>query len=424
MRSEPETSAMRAPAAFNRETRAFVLGLGTNGLGAVRSLGEVGIGVTGLDWEGGAPGFKSRYCQAIRCAHPISNPDQVLDQLLRASDRYATRPVLIPTTDVFVHFMSLHRAQLAERFLFALPDGQILEALVNKRLQYELAERIGTPYPRTFYPESAEDVASMKHDVEYPALLKPYYSHLWHPIFGNKGFPVSSPDELERRFAQVLPSRLPVVVQSVIPGPSSNLYSARIYIDLFNRPLAVFTTHKIRQHPMDYGISTFAESVRSEEVGRLGLDFLQGVQYRGIGCVEFKRDARDGKFKMIELNARLTGSNILARHCGVNFPLITYLDLTGQEPKPCEVYRVGVKWLDAVNDFQAFWSHHRRGELSFFQWVRSIASARSFAHFDWRDPLPFLTANDYGLKYARLPLYLMRYWRGRPDSASTRKAQA
>jgi threonine dehydrogenase-like Zn-dependent dehydrogenase len=84
---------------FLRKARAFVLGLGATGLGAVRSLGAVGISVTGVDWEPDAAGFKSRYCDAIRCADPAQEPEQVLDDLLSEGDKLDRPAVIIPTGD-------------------------------------------------------------------------------------------------------------------------------------------------------------------------------------------------------------------------------------------------------------------------------------------------------------------------------------
>ncbi len=42
---------------------AFVLDMGSNGLGIVRSLAPLGIPVVGVDCNPNAPGLKSRYCK-------------------------------------------------------------------------------------------------------------------------------------------------------------------------------------------------------------------------------------------------------------------------------------------------------------------------------------------------------------------------
>jgi predicted ATP-grasp superfamily ATP-dependent carboligase len=59
--------------------------------------------------------------------------------------------------------------------------------------------------------------------------------------------------------------------------------------------------------------------------------------------VEFKKDQRDGRFKLMEINPRFWGSLNLAIQSGVDFPYLFYdMALTGD----CDVvldYKVGVK---------------------------------------------------------------------------------
>jgi len=42
--------------------------------------------------------------------------------------------------------------------------------------------------------------------------------------------------------------------------------------------------------------------------------------------VEFKRDPRDGKFKLMEINPRLWQWHGLAAACGIDLPRIAYAD--------------------------------------------------------------------------------------------------
>ena len=394
---------------FSHNHSAFVLSLFDTGLGAVRSLGRAGVSVIGLDFNPDMPGFKSRYCTAKLCPDPVHQPDEMLRFLLNEGKRLERPGIVFPASDAFVLFLSRCRDDLKAYFRFALPSPDVLEAIVNKRRQYELAQRVGTPYPQTFYPENRKDVHRIKDEVEYPAFIKPYYSHLWKERFSNrKGFKVHTPEELTDRFDDILPTGLQVMVQSVILGPNTNHFKVNVYIGTTGEPLAVFTLRKIRQYPPEFGVGTLVESVRYPELAELGLQFFQGIGYRGIGSIEFKRDERDGQLYMIELNPRLWQQNIQATVCGINFPLIQYLDLTGQTPAPQMEFKEGVKWWDAQADFQSFWWYFRRGQLSPGDWVRSWMGARSFATFAWDDLGPFFQANKWGLKYLRLPLYLLR----------------
>lgn len=392
--------------------KAFVLSLFDTGVGAIRSLGRAGIPVIGLDTDPQMPGFRSRYCEARQCPHPIYAPEALLTFLIAEGKRLDAPGVLFPASDAFALFLSRYRQELEAYYYFILPEANVMEAIIDKRRQYEMAARTGTPYPTTLYPQTMEEVRQIKDQLQYPAFIKPCVGHLWREKFGgtHKGFKVQNPAELLARYEEIFLTGLPALVQPVILGPNTNHFKVCAYINQQGQPLAVFTLRKLRQYPTEFGVGTLVESLHFPELAELGLNFFRGIDYRGIGSIEFKRDERDGQLKMIELNPRLWQQNIQATACGMNFPLIQYLDLTGNHPHAQMNFREGVCWLDAMADFQSFWDYHRQGKLSSWEWIRSWARARSFATFASDDLGPFLKANRCGAKYLRLPLYLVRHF--------------
>jgi D-aspartate ligase len=396
---------------FRRSHIALVLGLFDTGLGAVRSLAREGICVLGFDADPSMPGFKSRFCRGKVCPDPVHKPDELVQFLVKEGKQFESPGILFPATDVFVLFVSRYRDDLSPHLHFVLPSANVLEAIVDKRQQYNLAEKVGTPYPATWYPETLEEVECIKRVMDYPVFIKPCIGHLWRGKFGgiHKGFKVHTPRELIARFEEILPTGLQVMVQSIILGPNTNHFKVNVYIGENGEPLALLTLRKIRQFPTEFGVGTLVESIHYPELVELGLKFFKGIGYRGIGSIEFKKDERDGKLKMIELNPRLWQQNGLATACGINFPLIQYLDLTGQSREPQADFPDGVKWLDGIADFQAFWDYHKRGELSFWKWISSWKGTRAFSSFAWDDLGPFFKNNQYGLKYLRAPLYAMRH---------------
>ena len=366
---------------MNTRARAFVLGMGVNGLGVARGLGEVGIRVTGVEPAGWAPEFYSRYCERLVCPSPEAEPERVLEVLLAEGAKLERPAVMLPTGDAFLRFMSRHRDELRRCFLFALPAPSVSEALVDKWLQHEMAVRAGIPCPWTFHADSVPEIARIKDQIEYPVFLKPCVSHLWTPVFRTKGFRVNDPGDLERRLNEIGPSGLDVIIQAIVPGPNLNHYCVCAYSDDSSRPLGLFTFRKIRQYPTDFGLGTLVESVRAPDAAELGTRLLERVRFCGPATIEFKRDARTGELILIEVNPRLGLKNIQATRCGVNLPLIAYLDLTGQKPAPVTHYRDGVRFLVLGKDFRAFLDYYRRGELGPIEWVRSVLTARVFPYF-------------------------------------------
>ena len=378
---------------------AFVLALGFPGLGAVRSLGRAGVPVVGLDPTPGGVGFASRYCVAARCPNPTTEPERMIEYLLDHARRLDEPAVLSPASDAFVLFISRHRDVLQEHFRFNLPSPEVMESAVDKRKLYEMAERVGVAYPTTFYPDTMDDVHRIKHEIEYPVYIKPYYSHLWSAAFpkSGKGIKALTPDELVRGYERVFGAGVQAMVQSIILGPASNIRTARVYVAEDGTLLALLTTRTVRQWPVEFGVGTMLESAWDAEFAEMGTTFFRDIDYRGIGTIEFKRDDRDGVYKVTDLNPRWWGSINLAPSSGVDFPLIHYRDLTGQPLPPQTAFKEGVRWVDGRGDLGSAWTLIREGTLTPGQWARQWLGARSFSTFALDDPKPFLKKYQYGM---------------------------
>jgi D-aspartate ligase len=376
---------------------AFVLGMREMGLAVARALGREGIRVFGFEIASPrrprAPGFSSRYFVARHCPDPRSEPEALLRLLASYAERHASQPVLFFTDDLWIDFVVRHRDALARSFRFALPPPLVADALLDKRKQMALAWRGGLACPATYFPETRDDVEAIRHSIEYPAFIKPCFSHVWRERFRGdvkKGFRVDSPEELIERFDQVLATGLPVIVQSVVLGLTRNHLKFCAYIGRDWTPLATYTGRKLRQYPVQFGVGTLCESAAIPEVAELGLRFLAKVGYRGYASIELKRDDRDGQIKFIELNGRPVLHQALMVDAGVNFPLVEYLDVTGLPQRPIAAQRCGLKWWLAAEDVKSFLSLRRSRRMSFVEWVRSWAGARSFGVFALDDPLPVI----------------------------------
>lgn len=366
--------------------------------------------MVGLDPDGTHIGFTSRYCDAEVCPHPVREPGQLVEFLLDQAKHLDEPGVLSPASDAFVLFMSRHRADLEGHFRFILPSPEVVEASADKRKLYELAQRVGVPHAATHYPNDMADIHAIKHDIEYPAYIKPYHSHLWQMAFPGtgKGIKVFSPDELVASFERIFPTGNEAMVQSIIAGPASNIRSVRAYIDRDGEVLGAFTNRKIRQFPTEFGRAVLAESIHDPDLREMGLKFFRDIDYRGFGLIEFKRDDREGVLKATDLNPRWLKTVNLATDAGIDFPLTHYLDLIGTPPPPQMQFKAGVRWLDAIGDVASARTLHREGALTIQDAARSWLGVRSFAVFakdDWR---PFLKEYDYGRRLARAPLNRLR----------------
>jgi predicted ATP-grasp superfamily ATP-dependent carboligase len=173
-----------------------------------------------------------------------------------------------------------------------------------------------------------------------------------------------------------------------IPGPDHLLSSYYTYIDRNDKPIFHFTKKVIRRFPKNEGLTSYHITDWDPEVAELGLRFLSGIKYRGLANVEFKRDLRDGRLKVVECNARFTAPQELFVRCGLDTASLVYDDLVGLPLPESFEYKQGVRLWYPMRDFMAYRQLSRMNELSFGQWLKSIWHWQALPFFNATDPLP------------------------------------
>lgn len=368
---------------------AFILGVESNGLSFLRSLGRRGIPVVAVDsWHN--PGMVSRYCTPAVVPDAEENEPgllRVLEELARASP---SRGVLIATGDAYVLFAAKHRRDLAAHFDLRVSDHETLVTASNKRKLYEFAQRHGVAAPRTLFPEDQpiEDVADQ---IGYPCLVKPYFSHLWrnHPLNRvGKAAEVRTAGELTAAYRAMARSGLDFMVQETVAGGDDQLFGVYAYLDEASEPLGLFTKRKVRQHPRHLGDGSVHVGRRDPELAELSLKLLRPLRFQGLVNVEFKRDPQDGELKLMEINPRSGAANWIAVASGVDLPFIAYRDALNRPVERALTFREDVKWIHLEKDLRSFLQGRREGETELGPWLRSLRGERCYAYFAWDDPLP------------------------------------
>lgn len=382
---------------------AIVLGLFDTGLAAARSLGRAGVAVRGFDYQPQA-GFRSRYGIHERVPNPMEEPGALLDLLIARAQTFDAPPVLYPTSDAFVAFASDHRDALESHLLHALPSPEAVAIGLDKWRQHQVASQAGIPVAGTCLPESVEEGLAAAGELGYPVVVKPLAGHVWrHRYTADKAVRAEHPDALQRLLEQALEQGLPVIVQGLVQGPNTSHFKVCGYFAGDGEARALVGMRKIRQYPTDFGVGSLMESAEDPELGELGLRLFRALDWRGPGSIEFKRDQRDGEWKLIELNPRLWQQHGLAARCGVDFVEVQYRDRTGQAARE-STYRLGVRWLDGLQDFRSAREHRRAGRLGFRQWLGSLRGVREFALFAPDDlrPLAFALGRSVAHAWQRL----------------------
>jgi predicted ATP-grasp superfamily ATP-dependent carboligase len=382
---------------------AIVLGMTVNGLGVVRGLGRHEIRAIAVEKHADWSGRFSRYARPLICPDPQTDSDGFFEFLVSLSRKYPNA-VLLPTDDIYVLFIAQNEEKLRPHFRFYLPKKETMLKLLNKKSQYQLAVDHGVPMPKTFFPKTLEEAKGIAYKLEFPVIIKGVYSHEWKSLFGlKKGIIAKDRNAFLDVYGEIgKKTQIETMVQEVMTGDDTRHCKICAYLNKNSEPILTFTLRKLRQYPCDFGVGCAVESVWLPEVAEIGLNFMKSINYVGVGSIEFKRDARDEKLKMIEMNSRLWAQNSLPEACGMNFPYTAYLDILGEKVERKDRFAEGVKWVDLDSDWSSFKGYHAQGRLSFPEWIKTYRGRIVFAEFTWDDPGPFLYSMGFGLRLVKL----------------------
>ncbi len=300
--------------------------------------------------------------------------------------------ILLPCSDDALELVARNRAAIEAAGHRAMEaDDGVLLAMLDKHRTYELARGAGVPAPRTALLQPGDDLGAKAGDIPFPLGLKPRHAHLWQRHFGlaDKVLVIDDFAALGREWARIEPLGLELLLTEIIPGPDDSFHSYYSFVDEHGRPLAEVTKNKLRQYPPRFGLATYHRVDHNPEAIALGRRLYAAIGLRGLACVEFKRDARDGQLKIIEVNHRFTLGHEIVRHAGVDYAMLAYDRLAGRTPAPFTGYRSATMW-HPVEDLQTMLRRRAEGTLTVREWARTLRCRQHFPLFAWDDPMPSL----------------------------------
>ena len=358
-------------------------------LGILRSLANHRVPTYLIDWDFCVGRF-SRCTNRFATCPSVGNENEFLEFLKNLAVKENLKGWLIyPNDDRTVGFLARYKKELEEFYRVPVPAWDIVKFAYDKRLTYELAERAGIPIPRTLCPRSIDELEHM--DIGFPAVIKPSIRDNFYDKAKKKAVRADNMAQLVQEYlkAATIIDRSEIMVQELIPGGADNLYSfGSLYRD--GKVLGKLVAHRARQHPAEFGrVTTHAETVDIAELEDMATHFLEVMRYQGVSEIEFMRDPRDGKYKLIEMNARFWAWHSLAIAAGVDLPYLLYLDVLGDSVQVSD-FEKGVKWFRLLADIPTSTAQVARGKMSIGNYSRSWRGKKTFSVLSLKDPLPFL----------------------------------
>lgn len=326
---------------------AIVVGMsGSTGLAVVRALGQEGVACHAAHYDAHAPAMATRLARTHVAPDWRSDPDGLVEFLVELAGRLGFggdaagsgsngssgargaggRDAAGSAASLFVcHDAALGAVWAAAGRLRAaglrpaFGAARPLAELLDKRTQLEAAARAGVAAPWTRWGSAAELEAAAA-ECPYPAILKPAFSHLGVKALGAKALRCADAGELRAALAST--GDIELLLQEYVPGGDDQLYTAGLFVCAEGH--VAFTGRKLKQHPPGLGIARLAEAVDAPGLVPGGVALLAELGYEGISQVEYKRDARDGSYKLMEANFRPWTWMGLATACGTNLPLAAH----------------------------------------------------------------------------------------------------
>jgi len=372
---------------------ALVSGLDFSGYGIMRSLAQHDVRIVALSSPRGDAAYHSRYRRGIHFYPPGLDLDRIAESLLQWRREYDHDPVLFSTSDWFAYLTVHHQAQLSSCFRFHWQDTELVRRIIHKDQMNAICREAGVLVPRTHVTRAGEPLEPALAEFPFPCLVKPFRNYGTSFPEARKNLVARSPEELIR-FYGAHPELMGLTLwQEIVEGGDNNIFQCTVLVRQSGELGAVACVRKLRQYPPGYGSMCFGRTEHNEVVIAAALRLLRHLGYRGLASLEFKFRPQDGRYYFIEMNPRLPWYNGLFADAGINLAYLAYLDLIEEfgAAKPALQQREGVHWVSFYYDLR-WWLSKDRQRTSFWSWLRSLGRARSFAWWNWRDPLPWLRA--------------------------------
>ena len=244
-----------------------VLATGTSSFFAARLIqgfGELGVPVTAADgrfWSGSKslPNVTRR----LNVPSPNRDPERYLD-LIERELQHQHYDLLLPTFEEGLLFAQ-QADVLRQRVKLLIPPFATMWQLHHKPSLHQFCTRVGLPSPRTFTPQSNDELTALLGELRYPVVLKP-------PAGNNSVGRVfcETAEDLQREFQQHaavchnVAAEPPLVQEKIIGQPIYTLMlcdAGRKVAEVIYRPLRTF--------PDDGGTSVIRESIAHPEIAEI-----------------------------------------------------------------------------------------------------------------------------------------------------------
>ncbi len=380
---------------YDREVPLLIVKIGGyplshQGLAVARTLGRVGVPVYTVTEDRFTPQAVSRYMAGhFTLATTGAEPEEQLVGAVRdIAKRLGRRAVVLPTDDEAAILLAEHADELDEWLIQPRITPGLPRLLASKRGVHDLCTRLGVPTPEVAFPGSRDAVIEFSRGARFPIVAKNVaaWQRLRSPSVSSTTI-IRSAAELEE-IAAGWPDPPNVILQEYIPAEAAEDWVFHGYCGTDAECRVAFTGVKYRSWPTHAGVTTLGRAVRNGRLEEQSRDLCRRLGYRGIVDLDWRYDARDDTYKLVDFNPR-TGANfrMFENAAGIDVVRALHLDLTGRTVPAgpaVDGHALMVEHLDVPS--RALWRARRSAERQ----VPYQKGATELAWFARDDPLPLI----------------------------------
>jgi len=361
------------------------------GVGAIRSLGRLGIPMYAITEDRYTPAASSRYLRRafVWPTTGTEEPERLVEGLLRIGRRIGRPTVLVPTDEEAAVLIAEHQDELGDRFLFPRIDAKLPRRLASKQGLHELCGEHGIPSPAAAFPQSYEEIVAFAESARFPVVAKNREAFVRRSQPAVNGTTKIATHDGLLTLARDWGAQPGVILQEYLPREEAEDWIVHAYFDADSTPLAMFTGVKVRSWPPHAGMTANAYVVDNPELADLAARFIKQIGFTGVIDLDLRFDRRDGQYKLLDFNPRMGAQfRLFENESGIDVVRAMHLDLTGRTVPEGE-QRAGHRYIVENIDLPALLAYRRSGYTTPHAPAR--ASGTELAWLAGDDLRPFFT---------------------------------
>ena len=298
-------------------------------VGVARTLGRLGVPVYAVVEDRYTPVAMSRYVtKAFVWERWPKDRDEFINELSKIGGIIKHLTVLVPTDDLSAILIAENADVVGRWFIFPKLSPPLPRQLANKAKLFSLCKNIGIPCARSLTPRSADEVCEFIEPMAFPIMAKAAEQWLLLNDKYSTKMVQTRAVLLELYHKNECYDASRVVLQEFIPGEDWIYHG---YCNSQSNLYLSFTGKKRRSYPRGAGSTALGLSADNAILRSQSERLLKAISYSGIIDIDWRRDVRDGQYKILDCNPRVGQNFRMFEDVGaIDVVRAQHLNLTGR----------------------------------------------------------------------------------------------